>query len=135
MKIEEWQKKIRQVDSLELLHILNENKEYKIPEPPLPERSSSIDFSPELVQPITSAYFERSLPTSPFYELSESSRFLSSLRSSRAEPTAPQLGPFRSIEQLLQNNRIWAAFTEKQSPGFFEKLSHQQVPQVLWIGW
>jgi hypothetical protein len=137
MKIEDWQKKvIKQVDSLELIHILNNNKEYNVPQPPLPERSStSMDMPPDLVQSITSAYFDRSLPVSPLCDLSESSRFMSSLRSSKAEQNVPQLGPFRSIEQLLQNNRLWAEFTEKQTPGFFEKLSQQQAPQVLWIGW
>ncbi len=38
------------------------------------------------------------------------------------------------IEKLFANNRAWAAEVERTSPGFFERLSHQQSPQYLWIG-
>jgi len=38
------------------------------------------------------------------------------------------------IEQLLENNRLWAEQFEEQNPGIFEKLSQQQKPKYLWIG-
>jgi carbonic anhydrase len=39
-----------------------------------------------------------------------------------------------SLQNLLDNNRIWAARMEQQRPGFFSKLAHQQAPKYLWIG-
>ncbi len=39
-----------------------------------------------------------------------------------------------SLQQLLENNRAWAARMERQSPGFFQSLSKQQKPRYLWIG-
>jgi carbonic anhydrase len=38
------------------------------------------------------------------------------------------------LQELLDNNRIWAAKTEAQRPGFFAGLLKQQSPQYLWIG-
>ncbi len=37
-------------------------------------------------------------------------------------------------EQLLLNNKNWAAQREIDDPGFFERLSQQQKPKYLWIG-
>ena len=39
-----------------------------------------------------------------------------------------------SLENLLQNNRRWAAKIEAERPGFFSKLATQQNPNYLWIG-
>jgi carbonic anhydrase len=38
------------------------------------------------------------------------------------------------IEQLLQNNREWAACVQGQDPQFFSRLANQQMPEYLWIG-
>ena len=38
------------------------------------------------------------------------------------------------LHELLDSNRLWAAKTEKNSPGFFTGLLAQQAPQYLWIG-
>lgn len=38
------------------------------------------------------------------------------------------------IANLIKKNRQWAEEIEKQTPGFFEKLSKQQKPEYLWIG-
>ncbi|GMW01419.1 MAG: carbonic anhydrase [Candidatus Hydrogenedentota bacterium] len=38
------------------------------------------------------------------------------------------------LDHLLRNNRAWAADMEDREPGFFERLSHQQTPEFLWIG-
>lgn len=38
------------------------------------------------------------------------------------------------LQDLLDNNKRWAAETEAQSPGFFSRLLKQQTPQYLWIG-
>ncbi len=38
------------------------------------------------------------------------------------------------LKNLLDHNKKWAAETENQNPGFFEKLSKQQTPEYLWIG-
>jgi carbonic anhydrase len=38
------------------------------------------------------------------------------------------------LEELLDSNRLWAAKTEAESPGFFSGLVKQQAPQYLWIG-
>jgi len=37
-------------------------------------------------------------------------------------------------EQLLENNRRWAAQMTAHDPEFFRKLSRQQTPKFLWIG-
>jgi len=39
-----------------------------------------------------------------------------------------------SLQQLLDNNRAWAARMERQRPGFFRQLAQQQTPKYLWIG-
>ena len=39
-----------------------------------------------------------------------------------------------SLQQLFQNNRDWAAKMERDSPGFFTRLTQQQAPKYLWIG-
>jgi len=38
------------------------------------------------------------------------------------------------LQELLANNKQWAADTEAREPGFFSKLLKQQTPQYLWIG-
>ncbi len=38
------------------------------------------------------------------------------------------------LEELFENNRVWARQTEARSPGFFSRLLQQQAPQYLWIG-
>jgi carbonic anhydrase len=39
-----------------------------------------------------------------------------------------------SLQNLLDNNRNWAELMQKQRPGFFDRLAHQQSPKYLWIG-
>ena len=38
------------------------------------------------------------------------------------------------LEELLANNRAWAAEVTRQDPKFFKRLSEQQSPRYLWIG-
>jgi carbonic anhydrase len=38
------------------------------------------------------------------------------------------------LENLLEQNKIWAAKTQKENPHFFEELAKQQKPDYLWIG-
>jgi carbonic anhydrase len=38
------------------------------------------------------------------------------------------------LQHLFENNRRWVAKITAQDPEFFQKLSHQQTPQYLWIG-
>jgi carbonic anhydrase len=38
------------------------------------------------------------------------------------------------LQDLLDNNKRWAADTEAREPGFFSRLLKQQTPQYLWIG-
>lgn len=38
------------------------------------------------------------------------------------------------IKGILENNRSWSAQIKAADPGFFERLSHQQAPDYLWIG-
>ena len=38
------------------------------------------------------------------------------------------------LQDLLDNNKRWAAETESREPGFFSRLLKQQTPQYLWIG-
>jgi carbonic anhydrase len=40
----------------------------------------------------------------------------------------------RTLKQLFDNNRSWAAETTRQDPEFFRRLSDQQSPHYLWIG-
>src|SRR5919205_1082271 len=38
------------------------------------------------------------------------------------------------LDNLLANNRAWAAEMTRQDPEFFSRLARQQTPQYLWIG-
>jgi len=38
------------------------------------------------------------------------------------------------LTHLAANNRRWADAIKAQDPDFFERLSHQQAPEYLWIG-
>ena len=38
------------------------------------------------------------------------------------------------LQELLRNNRAWAAATEERQPGFFTRLAQQQSPKYMWIG-
>jgi carbonic anhydrase len=40
----------------------------------------------------------------------------------------------RTLNQLFENNRTWAADMTRQDPDFFRRLSTQQSPHYLWIG-
>jgi carbonic anhydrase len=40
----------------------------------------------------------------------------------------------RTLNQLFENNRAWAADMTRQDPDFFRRLSTQQSPHYLWIG-
>ncbi len=39
-----------------------------------------------------------------------------------------------SIDKLLLENKAWAAEKIADDPGYFERLSHLQTPEFLWIG-
>ncbi|MFT3718082.1 carbonate dehydratase [Pseudorhodoferax sp.] len=39
-----------------------------------------------------------------------------------------------SLDNLLANNRAWAARVERERPGFFTSLMAQQKPRYMWIG-
>jgi carbonic anhydrase len=38
------------------------------------------------------------------------------------------------LQDLIANNRRWAAATEAREPGFFTRLAKQQSPRYMWIG-
>ena len=38
------------------------------------------------------------------------------------------------IDELIKNNRLWAARMTARDPDFFGRLARQQAPQYLWIG-
>lgn len=40
----------------------------------------------------------------------------------------------KTLKHLFINNQNWAKETVKEDPQFFEKLTHQQSPEYLWIG-
>ncbi|MEP6569482.1 MAG: carbonate dehydratase [Acidobacteriota bacterium] len=40
----------------------------------------------------------------------------------------------RTLDHLLENNRLWAEKIKAQDPTFFQTLSQQQTPRYLWIG-
>ena len=40
----------------------------------------------------------------------------------------------RTLQQLFETNREWAARIREQDPAFFSKLAQQQSPDYLWIG-
>ncbi len=40
----------------------------------------------------------------------------------------------KTLKTLFENNKKWAKEILKEDPHFFEKLTHQQSPEYLWIG-
>ena len=38
------------------------------------------------------------------------------------------------LEECFEANRQWAARMREREPEFFERLRHQQRPELLWIG-
>jgi carbonic anhydrase len=40
----------------------------------------------------------------------------------------------KDLQNLLDNNKLWAADMVAQTPDFFERLVKQQSPEYLWIG-
>ncbi len=40
----------------------------------------------------------------------------------------------RTLPELFENNRKWASEMQRTDPQFFENLSRQQSPSLLWIG-
>jgi carbonic anhydrase len=40
----------------------------------------------------------------------------------------------KPYERLLQDNKQWAKAVNEEDPGFFDRLSHIQTPEFLWIG-
>ena len=40
----------------------------------------------------------------------------------------------RILKHLFENNKAWAGKITSTDPDFFDKLSHQQSPEYLWIG-
>lgn len=40
----------------------------------------------------------------------------------------------KTLDELLEKNRAWAAKLEAEEPGFFQELAKQQTPHYLWIG-
>ena len=40
----------------------------------------------------------------------------------------------RLLKELFERNKDWAARTEAEDPGFFDRLVRQQAPQFFWIG-
>src|SRR5918912_839367 len=40
----------------------------------------------------------------------------------------------RTLKQLFENNRTWAARMSANNPGFFQQLAALQAPEYLWIG-
>jgi carbonic anhydrase len=40
----------------------------------------------------------------------------------------------KTLKQLFENNRAWAAAVRARDPEFFAKLARQQAPEFLWIG-
>ena len=40
----------------------------------------------------------------------------------------------KPYERLLQDNKEWAESVNREDPGFFDRLSHIQTPEFLWIG-
>lgn len=39
-----------------------------------------------------------------------------------------------TLQHLFDQNRLWAARTEEEEPGFFADLAEVQTPKYLWIG-
>ena len=40
----------------------------------------------------------------------------------------------QELDDIFENNRVWAKAMEDARPGFFTKLTEQQKPQYMWIG-
>jgi len=40
----------------------------------------------------------------------------------------------QKYDQLFANNRAWVERVTREDPDFFERLRHQQQPELLWIG-
>jgi carbonic anhydrase len=40
----------------------------------------------------------------------------------------------KTLPELFERNRAWAASVEADNPGFFERLSAQQSPKYMWVG-
>jgi carbonic anhydrase len=40
----------------------------------------------------------------------------------------------KTYEKLLHENKAWAKAVTEEDPGFFDRLSHIQTPEFLWIG-
>lgn len=40
----------------------------------------------------------------------------------------------KELDDIFENNRVWAKAMEDAQPGFFTKLTEQQKPQYMWIG-
>lgn len=40
----------------------------------------------------------------------------------------------KKLPQLFKQNQAWSEKIRREDPTFFEKLSHQQTPEYLWIG-
>jgi carbonic anhydrase len=40
----------------------------------------------------------------------------------------------QSIDQLIENNAVWAEKMRENDPGYFTRLAQQQSPKYLWIG-
>ena len=40
----------------------------------------------------------------------------------------------KTLNQLLENNRLWAQNIKAHDPTFFQTLSQQQTPHYLWVG-
>src|SRR5215210_1132331 len=55
-------------------------------------------------------------------------------RHSRRSSTPHPPASVHSLTSLFDANRAWAAEITAQEPDFFERLSHQQAPEYLWIG-
>lgn len=43
-------------------------------------------------------------------------------------------GAMKSLQECFETNRKWAARMRESDPDFFERLRHQQRPELLWIG-
>ncbi len=40
----------------------------------------------------------------------------------------------KTLQHLFDSNRAWSERIRRQEPDFFQKLTHQQTPEYLWIG-
>ena len=44
------------------------------------------------------------------------------------------MGKMPELKALFERNREWAEGVKERDPEFFDRLSHQQAPEYLWIG-